>query len=170
MEHAVNLGGAAYAIELDGTRNVERAGWPNQAPVEQLRQLGEAAVEGEFVSRIELPSGGWAEIADPRKIRSKHRKRVLDQMNIDRMERRTAGIGFDMVDGLMLMMVEKWDIPYLPGVGRPLDQPASVDELTIPDYDVLSEALEPARKVIFPGPPSVDGATTPGSPTPPGGA
>jgi hypothetical protein len=138
----------------------------------ERRQAEEAppAVEGEPVNRVDLPSGGWAELADPRKIRAKHRKRVMDQLNLERMQSGKGGIALDMTDGLIIMMVEKWHIPYLPNVGRPLDDPDSTGELTIPDYDRLTDELEPAREMIFPSPPTVDGANKPGSPTRPAGA
>lgn len=142
-------------------------------PVTQDDVLHELAirqpVEGVVSTRIELPSGGWAEIKDAKQIRAKHRKRVIDQLNMDRLQASTPGVAFDMVDGLIMMMVEKWSVPYLPDCARPVDDPTSVDELTIPDYDALSDALQSAREVIFPTPVSVDGAGTPGSPTRPDG-
>lgn len=151
---------------------VERAGWPGDA-VARRPAVDDAApppVEGEFVSRVDLPSGGWAELADPRKIRAKHRKRVMDQLNVERMKAGVGGIAFDMTDGLILMMIEKWHVPYLPGIDRPLDDPSSVDELEIPDYDTLTDKLEPAQAMLFPRPATVDDAKRPGSPTLPGGA
>lgn len=152
-------------------QHVDLAGWPDQQPAVAVEPaVKPVAVTGEFVSRVELPSGGWAELADPKKIRSKHRKLVMDRLNIDRMQQRTVGVAFDVTEGLMLMMVEKWHVPYFPDVARPLDDVSVLDELEIPDYDALAEALEPAREMLFPAPPSVDGARTPGSPTRPGGA
>ena len=129
----------------------------------------ESVLEGIITERMPLPSGGWAEIADATKIRAKHRKKVFDRLNIDRMQSRTIGSGLDVVEGLMLMMIEKWDISYLPDVARPLDSPDCIGELTIPDYDALSEAMEPARKVLFPDPVTVDDHAKPGSPTLPAG-
>lgn len=126
-----------------------------------------AAATGSITTRVELPSGGWAEISDPRSIRAKHRKRVMDTLNMDRITNPTAGVMFDMSDGLILMMVEKWSIPYLSDVARPLDDVASIDELEIPDYDAIVGKLEHARHMLFPSPATVDGAGKPGSPTPP---
>lgn len=127
-------------------------------------------VAGDITKRVELPSGGWAEIRDAKTIRAKHRKRVIDSLSMDRLQASTPGVAFDMVDGLIIMMVEKWHVPYLPDCARPLDDVTSVDELTIPDYDTLSDALESARSIVFPAPATIDGAKTPGSPTQPGGA
>lgn len=126
-------------------------------------------VEGLVTTEVRLPSGGWAQLKDAKEIRAKHRKKVFDQMNADRLQAGTPGVAFDMVDSLMIMMVEKWHVPYLPDCARPLDDITSVDELTIPDYDALSSALEGARQVLFPTPATVDGAGVPGSPTPPAG-
>lgn len=161
---------ALYAVAPDGTRTpipaleAQATGFP---PIEP--PMGKP-IEGEPVSRVYLPSGGWAELADPRKIRAKHRKRVMDQLNLERMQSGKGGIALDMTDGLIIMMVEKWHIPYLPNVGRPLDDPDSIGELMIPDYDRLTDELEPAREMIFPSPATVDGANKPGSPTRPAGA
>lgn len=127
------------------------------------------AVEGVVSTRIELPSGGWAELRDAKEIRAKHRKRVVDQLNMERLNANTPGVAFDMVESMMILMIDKWFIPYLPDCARPLDDVTSVEELTIPDYDALSTALESARATLFPSPATVDGAGTPGSPTPPGG-
>lgn len=149
-------------------QHVNLSGWPSQLG-DQPDAPPAQTVAGDIVTRITLPSGGWAEIRDAKTIRAKHRKKVIDQLNMDRLQASKPGLAFDMVDGLIIMMVEKWHIPYLPDCARPLDDVTSVDELTIPDYDALSTALEPAREVIFPSPATVDGAGTPGSPTQPDG-
>lgn len=127
--------------------------------------MSDDVFEGIITERLPLPSGGWAEIRDVGGIRAKHRKRVMDQLNIDRMQSRTIGSGLDVIEGLILMMVDKWSVPYLSDVARPIEQPASIGELTIPDYDALTEAMEPARKVLFPEPVTVDDHKKPGSPT-----
>jgi hypothetical protein len=128
-------------------------------------------LDGVVTTRVELPSGGWAEIADARQIRAKHRKRMMDRLNIDRMQSRTLGIGFDIVESLMLLMIDKWSIPYEPlrDSSSPLATVDLIGDLEIPDYDALSAALEPARMVLFPDPVTVDDAGKPGSPTQPVG-
>jgi hypothetical protein len=125
-------------------------------------------LDGIVTTRIELPSGGWAEIADAREIRAKHRKRLLDRLNVERLTAGTAGVSMDVLEGLMLLMIDKWQVPYFPDSARPLDNPALLEELTIPDYDALSGALEPARKILFPSPVTIDDHDKPGSPTQPG--
>ena len=127
--------------------------------------MSDEIFEGVITERLSLPSGGWAEIREPYGIRAKHRKRVMDQLNITRMQSGTVGAGLDVIEGLRLMMVDKWSVPYLPDVARPIEAPASLGELEIPDYDALSTAMEPARKVLFPDPVTVDDHKKPGSPT-----
>jgi hypothetical protein len=128
-------------------------------------------LDGIVTTRIELPSGGWAEIGDPRQIRAKHRKRLMDRLNMDRMQERTMGIGFDLIESLILLMVDKWSIPYAPlqDSPSPLATVTLIGELEIPDYDALTEALEPARQMLFPDPVTVDDHNKPGSPTLPAG-
>src|SRR5690349_21270033 len=129
-------------------------------------------LDGIITTRIQLPDGGWAEIADASQIRAKHRKRLLDRLNVDRLTAGTAGVSMDVLEGLMLLMIDKWSIPYLSKLGldcaRPLDNPASLEELTLPDYDELSSKLESARAILFPSPVTIDDHNKPGSPTPPG--
>lgn len=134
-------------------------------------QTHASILDGLITTRVDLPLGGWAEIADARQIRAKHRKRLMDRLNVDRMQSRTMGIGFDLVESLMLLMIDKWSIPYAPfeQSTSPLATPDLIGELEIADYDKLSEALEPARQMLFPGPVTVDDAGKPGSPTLPVG-
>ena len=139
-----------------------------QRPAEQ--DAGGSILDGIVTTRIQLPDGGWAEIADARQIRAKHRKRLLDRLNVERLTAGTAGVSMDIVEGLMLLMIDKWSIPYLSDAGaRPLDNPGCLEDLTLPDYDELSSKLEPARKILFPSPVTIDDHDKPGSPTRPGG-
>lgn len=129
----------------------------------------ESILDGVITTRIDLPKGGWAELADARQIRAKHRKRLMDRLNVDRMQSRTMGVGFDLIESLMLLMVDKWSIPYAPlqDSASPLSTPGLIGELEIVDYDALAAALEPARQMLFPDPVTVDDAGKPGSPTQP---
>jgi len=149
---------------MDGQPEIEAGA---QAPATDRGSI----LDGVVTTRVELPSGGWAEIADARQIRAKHRKRMMDRLNIDRMQSRTMGIGFDIVESLMLLMIDKWSIPYAPlqDSSSPLATVDLIGDLEIPDYDKLSEALEPARQMLFPDPVTVDDAGKPGSPTQPVG-
>jgi hypothetical protein len=127
------------------------------------------ATGGTITKRVTLPSGGWAELKDPRSVRAKHRRAALDSMNMERLQNPTPGISLDMLDGLMLMIIERWHLPYRSDSVSPSTDPEALGELELPDYDTLSEHMEPARKLLFPQPASVDDVR-PGSPTPPGGA
>jgi hypothetical protein len=129
--------------------------------------LAPTKVEGSIVDRVDLPSGGFAILRDPVQLRAKDKKRVLK--NIQDAQRAVAA-GVDVVDGMVMMLVEKWELPYLPMAALPADEPEILDELTIPDYDALVQAVGPAQKVLFPGPVTVDDMGKPGSPTQPASA
>ena len=75
------------------------------------RTDGGSILDGIVTVRVPLPDGGWAEIADAREIRAKHRKRLLDRLNVERLTAGTAGVSMDIVEGLMLLMIDKWSIP-----------------------------------------------------------
>lgn len=122
------------------------------------------ALEGSIVERVELPSGGYAILRDPVHLRAKDKKRVLKQItDVERL----VSAGLDVVDGLMLMLIEKWELSYL---GSTTPTVEDLEELTIPDYDALTEAVGPAREVLFPGKASVDDMGKKGTPTPPASA
>jgi hypothetical protein len=125
------------------------------------------AIEGIVTRHVDLPSGGWAELRDPREIRTKDRKRALAGVSD---ERGKLVMGLDMMAGLAVMLVEKWSVPYSPfdGGTRLGLTFEDVDELIPGDTDALSAACEPARRLLFPGQPTPDDMS-PGSPTPPVG-
>jgi hypothetical protein len=144
---------------------------PPLASQASTERADEGILTGVLTTRVPLPSGGWAEIADPKQIRAKHRKRLMDRLNMDRMQERTMGIGFDLIESLILLMVDKWSIPYAPlqDSTSPLATVTLIGDLEIPDYDALTEALEPARQMLFPDPVTIDDHNKPGSPTLPVG-
>lgn len=125
------------------------------------------ALEGIVVRRVELPSGGWAELRDPREIRTKDRKRALTGVSD---ERGKLVMGLDMMAGLAVMLVEKWSVSYAPfdgGVRLGLTF-EDIDELIPGDTDTLCNACEPARRLLFPDMATPDDMK-PGSPTQPVG-
>jgi hypothetical protein len=115
--------------------------------------------------------GAWVELRDPRELKSGDKKRVLRSIT-DTDTKMAAGI--DMSDGLIAMLVTNWQLPSpLP---LPSQDPAVLDMLEIPDYDKLTELIEPARELLFPGSPGIEDASPeeqakavadPASPTPP---
>lgn len=124
------------------------------------------AMAGEFVSeRLDLPSGGWVEFRDPLELRGRDYKRVVRSIKADS----TAGADtIDILDGLIAILVAKWDIPYLPNAPLPADMITITDELTIQDLSALHVAVRPAMKLI--NPPGDSRATGPGTPTRPASA
>ncbi len=117
-----------------------------------------------MTDRVDLPSGGWAQLRDPKTLRAKDKKRALS--NIKDHEKVIAA-GFDVTEGLLAMLVDAWEIPYLPNAPLPRDEIGILGELEIPDSDALMAAARPAQQLLFPQPSTVDGADKPGSPTVP---
>lgn len=123
------------------------------------------AITGEFVRRIDLPSGGWVVYRDPTDLRGKHKERVM--RNIKTLDS-PGGFRVDMVTGTICMLIEAWgDIPYLPDAPLPCDEPGILGELKLADYDALYAAAEPAVDLLFPSRAKPEDADTPGSPTGP---
>lgn len=133
----------------------DAVGQPDTAPTG-------VAVAGEFVTgRLDLPSGGWVEFRDPLELRGRDYKRVIRGIGDG-----TAGAAtIDILDGLIAILVAKWDIPYLPNAPLPADDIAITDELTIQDLSALQVAVRPAMSLI--NPPDNSRATGPGTPTRP---
>lgn len=136
------------------------ASQPDPAP-------GGMVVSGTFVTdRLDLPSGGWVEFHDPRDLKGRDYKRVMRGMK-DVGPGHDGAATVDLLDGLIAILVAKWDIPYLPAAPLPADMITITDELTIEDLRALQVAVQPAFKMIFP---TESTATGPGSPTPPASA
>src|SRR5258707_4212986 len=98
-------------------------------------------------------------------MRAKHRKLILKRIGAEGGEKpsneRAVELGFEVKDQLAIHLIERWHIPYLPGIARPADDPTSMDELYIVDADAIDKVIEPATELLFPRPASVDGANTP---------
>lgn len=92
--------------------------------------------------KIELPSGGWVVFKDPSTLRVKDRKKVLRNANGE------EGLmqALSLVDGLIAILVEEWSLELpIPSI-----RIASLDELQMPDYDVMAEEAGKAQKMLFP--------------------
>ena len=92
--------------------------------------------------KVELPSGGWVTFKDPSTLRVKDRKKVLRNANGE------EGLmqALSLVDGLIAILVEEWsfDMPI------PSIKVSVLDELQMPDYDVMAEEAGKAQKMLFP--------------------
>jgi len=137
---------------------------PFAAPPTPAPPAAPSALSGQIVNRIELPSGGWAVLRDPRELRGGDKEDVL--RNIEDPDH-AVGAGLDMVAGMVCMLVVRWEVPYLPEAPLPRDVPKILRQLTIPDYDAMIACARPAMNLIFPKPPTPEDAGKPGSPTPP---
>lgn len=96
----------------------------------------------ETTKKIKLPSGGWAKLKDPSTLRVKDRTKVL------RHAGKEEGLmqAISILDGLIALMVEEWSFEMPP----PGIKIQSLGELTLADYDTLSEEAQKAQEVLFP--------------------
>lgn len=131
----------------------------------EIEQTAAPSVEGIVVRHVDLPSGGWAELKDPREVRTKDRRRALSGVDMDGSK---VLMAMDMLSGMAVLLVDKWTVPYAPfngGVRQGLTF-EDIDELIPGDTDALTAACQPAQRLLFPEMPTIDN-TKPGSPTQP---
>lgn len=113
--------------------------------------------------RLTLPSGGWVEFNDPDNFRGKDIKRLRKHLNF---EGRADRLEYLLSTG-MALLVDRWEIPYLPGAPIPAADEAITDGLTGRDLKALENHISPAiLAAVRDDEPSPD-STGPGSPTPP---
>ena len=92
--------------------------------------------------KVNLPSGGWVTFKDPSTLRVKDRKKVLRNANGE------EGLmqALSLVDGLIAILVEEWSFDFpIPSI-----KISVLDELQMPDYDVMAEEAGKAQKMLFP--------------------
>ena len=91
---------------------------------------------------IKLNNGNWAVFKDVNTLRVKDRKKVFK--NADNQ----TGImqALSLVDGILAILIKEWsfDMPI------PMFKVATLDELSMADYDALSLEAAEAQKVLFP--------------------
>jgi hypothetical protein len=92
---------------------------------------------------ITLPSGATATFRDPATLRVKDRKKVLRAANGEEGLMQALSI----VDGLIAILIEEWSFDML----LPSIKVSVLDELTMADYDALSEEAGKAQAILFPG-------------------
>ena len=90
---------------------------------------------------ITLPSGNTVVLRDPSTLRVKDRKKVVAAAN------NQEGLlqAMSMTDGLIAVLVESWSFDLI----IPSIHIASLDELTMPDYDALALEASKAQSSIF---------------------
>ena len=91
---------------------------------------------------ITLPSGNTVVLRDPSTLRVKDRKKVFQAASGQ------EGIlqAMSMVDGLIAVLVESWSFDLM----IPSVHLASIDELTMADYDALAAHIAEAQDALFP--------------------
>lgn len=95
-------------------------------------------------SKITLPSGATVTLKDPRTLRVKDRKKVMQIA--ESAEGGDLSRAMALGDALIAMMVEDWSLDLIiPSVK--LD---SLGELDVSDYDFLIEQTKDMQKALFP--------------------
>lgn len=87
--------------------------------------------------KIDLPSGAWADLLAPGKLKAKHQRAVMRA--ITSQEQREGGFAVDLTDGVIAVIVQDWNAAGDDGGLLPLpsEQFSSIDELSIEDYETL---------------------------------
>jgi hypothetical protein len=92
--------------------------------------------------RITLPSGNWIQLRDYRELRRGDKKRALKAVEDPES---LLGSSYDVVDGLLAVLVESWSYPLpLPSV-----DPSVVEQLPYEDDNDIVEAVGPAARALF---------------------
>lgn len=136
-------------------------------PLAEVKQLHDKPA-----AAIDVP-GGWILLRDPITVRAKDRKAVAAAMDRARL----AGAGnimtaYDSAEAMMMLAIDAWSFdlpiprhnPGSPAVPATETEPgkpevvASLDQLDIPTYDAISEAIKPFAAALFPnfGKPGAD--------------
>jgi hypothetical protein len=125
------------------------------------------------MTRLELPSGAYAEMCDPGPLKAKHRKQMMRAVQDDS---RMGGVLVDLIDGVIAILVTDWDVRD-PETREPLPLPSvdvnSLEEIADDDYEALCadplvqslvRRIMKARTGVADNP---DGHNDPASPTAP---
>ncbi|MFF1284305.1 hypothetical protein ACFVY4_26635 [Streptomyces sp. NPDC058299] len=113
--------------------------------------------------RITLPSGAWVQLRDPATLRRGDKQKAMRAVQDEGGDLSQA---LDLINGLLQVLIIDWSYPFpVPG-----ETPASLDLVPLEDDDALSEAIEPARQMLFPSKPDPKDAKDAASPTEPSAA
>lgn len=97
--------------------------------------------------KIDLPSGAWADLLTPDKLRAKHYRMAMRAVS-DMGKQRAGALAIDMTDGAIAIMVQDWNVTVertdeesgqvtLEPLPVPSEDFDSIDELEIEDYDKI---------------------------------
>jgi hypothetical protein len=96
-----------------------------------------------MANTVKLPSGNTVSLKDLSSLKVGDRKRVIkatDKQEGDLSKAMALG------DALIAMMIEEWSFDLI----LPSVRLESLDELTMADYDALTEATKGAQNSLFP--------------------
>ena len=94
--------------------------------------------------QISLPSGATVTLRDPKDFRQKDRVKIYDGVGTETSQSLSAGMA--MVDRILSVLIEEWSFDLIP----PSIKIESLGELSIPDYDRLTDEATAAIEVLFP--------------------
>ncbi|MHB9861980.1 hypothetical protein [Streptomyces sp. YIM S03343] len=114
--------------------------------------------------RVPLPSGAWIQLRDPKTLRRGDKQKAMRA--VQDTDAGDLSQALDLINGLLTVLILDWSYEFpVPSV-----TPASLDLVPLEDDDALSEAVEPARALLFPGKPDPKDAKDAASPTAPSAA
>lgn len=94
--------------------------------------------------QIKLPSGATVNLKDPKTLRVKDRKKVMQIA--DSAEGGDLSRAMALGDALIAMMIEEWSLDLI----IPSVKMDSLGELDVSDYDFLIEQTKEVQKALFP--------------------
>jgi hypothetical protein len=115
--------------------------------------------------RVALPSGGWVQLRDPHTLRRGDKQKAMRAVHDT--DAGDVAQALDLINGLLAVLIIDWSYPF----PIPSETPGSLDLVPLEDDEALSEAVEPARVLLFPSKPDpVKDAKDAASPTEPSAA
>jgi hypothetical protein len=93
---------------------------------------------------ISLPSGATVTLRDPKEFKQKDRVKIYEGAGANELE--TLSGGMAMIDRILSVLIEEWSFDLLP----PSIKIDSLGEMSIPDYDRLTDEAQNALAVLFP--------------------
>ena len=93
---------------------------------------------------ITLPSGATVTLRDPKEFKQKDRVKIYANASTDEMQ--TFAGGIEMIDRILSVLISEWSFDLIP----PSIKIESLGELSIPDYDRLTDEAQSALGELFP--------------------
>lgn len=106
-----------------------------------------------------LPSGNWVALRDAKQLTRGDKKQMVKQANVEGLT--AIDSGYVIYEALLAKLVTAWSY----ALPLPADDLNGLDALPIEDDTALSELVEPARELLFPGRPDPSDHKDPTSPT-----